>query len=189
LSQSSYFTKLAAAATRHLDRNKTTSLQRNAALKVTARPGESREAFAARVQAAASDRADEEMAKLRGKYESRFRKAKRDYDAAIRSADTAAAAVDADRGDAILGMGLDLLMGRKPKRSSSKRSTGQLRKAEDKVERTRVAYEDLAADLDDELRAIEDSWAAKAQDVETLEVGLEADDIRVTHTRVFWVRT
>lgn len=189
LSQSSYFTKLAAAATRHLDRNKTTSLLRNAALKVTARPDESREAFAARVRAAASGRADQEMAKLRDRYESRFRKAKRDYEAAVRSASTAAAAVDADRGDAILGMGLDLLMGRKPKRSSSNRSAGQLRKAEDKVERTRATYEDLASDLDDELRDIEDTWAAMADDIETIDVGLEADDIRVTNTKVFWVRT
>ena len=39
LSQSSYFTKVAATAKGHLDRTKTTTLLRNAPLKVTARPG------------------------------------------------------------------------------------------------------------------------------------------------------
>ena len=189
LSQSSYFSKVAATAKRHLDRTKTTRLLRNAPLKVTARPGETPEAFAARVRTVASDRAEQEMAKLRDRYESRFRKAKRNYETAIRDADTAAAAADAERGEAILGMGLDLLMGRKPKRSSPRSSAGLLRKAEDKIARTRDAYEDLAADLEEELVAIEDEWAGIAEEIEPIEIGLEADDIRVTKTRVIWVRT
>jgi hypothetical protein len=189
LSQSTYFTQLASAVIRHLDRTETIAFERNTKLKLTSRPGESSEEFAIRLRNASSDRSDEAMAKLRSHYEPRFRKARRNYEAAVRSADTAAEAVDAERGDAILGMGLDLLMGRKPSRSSGNRSASKrLGKAEDKVERMRGAYEDLAVDLEDEIRAIEDKWAAVADEVDTLEVGLEADDIRVTDIRVVWIR-
>ncbi|MDJ0792326.1 MAG: DUF87 domain-containing protein, partial [Acidimicrobiia bacterium] len=64
LSQSSYFTKVVAAAKRQLDRNETLVLERNATLKVTQRPDESSEEFHARLERTAEDRADEEMAKL-----------------------------------------------------------------------------------------------------------------------------
>nr|MDJ0792495.1 hypothetical protein [Acidimicrobiia bacterium] len=171
------------------DRNETLVLERNATLKVTQRPDESSEEFHARLERTAEDRADEEMAKLRDRYETRFRKAKRAFDDAVRSADSAAAELDADRNEAMLGMGLDLLMGRKPKRSSSRSASNRLRRAEDKVERARAAHEDLAADLEDELTAIEDEWAEAVADVDTIEVGLESDDIRVTDVRLVWVRT
>ena len=189
LSQSSYFTKLSSSVKRHLDRNETLVLERNRTLKTTARPGETSEEFRQRLSRIAEDHADAEMAKLRDRYDARFRKAKRAYDDAVRTADTAAAELDAQRGDAILGMGLDLLMGRKPRRSSSTGSTNRLRRAEDKVERARAAYEDLAADLEDELSEIQDEWADAVDDVEEIEIGLEADDIRVTDLRVVWVRT
>ena len=190
LSQPSYFTKLATAATRHLDRNEVLTLQRNRTLDITARPGESEAAFADRARAVASERADQEMAKLRDRYESRFRKAKRAYENAMRDADTASAAADAERGDAILGMGLDLLMGRKPRRSSSRSSSAnRVRRAEDKVAKARDAYEDLAADLEDDLRDIEDTWSQVVNDTDTIEVGLEPDDIRVIDTTVVWVRS
>jgi hypothetical protein len=188
LSQSSYFTKLAAAATRYLDRNETLVLERNRRLGATSRPGETPAEFRDRLARIAEDRADAEMAQLRDRYEARFRKAKRSYEDAVRKADAAAAELDAKRGDAIVGMGLDLLMGRKPRRRSNRSSTNRLRSAEDRVERARAAYEDLGLDLEDELAAIEDEWTGAISDIDEIEVGLEADDIRVTDTRVVWIR-
>ncbi|MEN8237676.1 MAG: hypothetical protein ABFR53_00605, partial [Actinomycetota bacterium] len=140
--------------------------------------------------AAASDRADDEIAGQRDKYEARFRKAKRAYDDAVRTADSAHQEAEGARNSAILGFGLDLLTGRKPKMSSSSQRTAQnrARRAEDKIESTRRSIEDLNADLEDDLRAIRSKWEDAAAEIEQFEVGLEADDIEITDTRVIWIR-
>ncbi|MGI9666563.1 MAG: ATP-binding protein [Acidimicrobiia bacterium] len=190
VSQSSYFNKLKSGAIKHLDRNEELELLRNRTLKLTARPGEDAASFEGRMREAADDRSDADMAKLRTKYEARFRKAQRAYETAVRNADTASAALEDRRGDAIVGMGLDLLMGRKPQRATSARSAeNRLRNAESKIESTRAAYEDLAADMEDALAAIRLKWDEAIDDVDTLVVGLEADDIRVTDVKLVWVRT
>jgi len=190
ISQSSYFDGLTAAAIKHLDRDETLVLKRNRTLEVAARPGESEAAFEARLVTAASDRADEDMAAVRDKYERRFRTAKRAYDDAVRQADSAAAAADADRNNEYLSAGLDLLMGRKPRLSRSKRTTSEsrLRRAEDKIEKARAVYEDLNADLEDDLAEIDDKWTAAIDDIEQVEVGLEANDIEVKAVRLVWIR-
>lgn len=190
ISQSSYFAALASTVASHLDRNKVLHLERNKKLGVAARPGESDTDFRARLVAAATDMAEREMADLRAKYEARFRKAKRAYDDAVRQADSAAVAADDERNSDLFGAGLDLLMGRKPKVSRSKARTAanRLRRAEDKIARTRDVYEDLTADLEGELETIEAKWMRAVDDVETIEVGLESDDIEVTDIRLVWVR-
>ena len=90
----------------------------------------------------------------------------------------------------MLGMGLDLLMGRKPRVSRSRTRTAEtrLRKAEDKIESARRAYEDLTLDLEDEIRAIQAEADQALDDIETITIGLEKDDIRTTDIRVFWLR-
>lgn len=190
ISQTSYFTKLRSGVTKYLDRNEELELLRNRKLKTTARPGEEPDAFRERLRIIADDRADAEMAKLRTKYEARFRKAQRAYETAVRNADAASASLDDARGDAIVGMGLDLLMGRKPRRASSSRGAeSRLRSAESKVEATRASYEDIAADMEDALSAIQVKWDEALEETDTMVVGLEADDIRVTEMRLVWVRS
>lgn len=190
ISQTSYFEKLERMIRQHLDREGELELFRHRKLDMVSRPGEDMEAFTERVRTAASDAADAEMAEKRTAFDSRIRKVKRDYEDAVRNADTASAALDASRGDAILGAGLDLLMGRKPRLSgSSARTTeNRLRRAEDKVESTRAAYEALGIDLEDALRTIEEKWSRLVRAIEPVVVGLESDDIEVTDVRVVWIR-
>ena len=81
-------------------------------------------------------------------------------------------------------------MGRKPRlsRSSNRTADNRLRRAEDKVERARSAYEDFGLELEDELRAIQEEWRDYADEVEAVQVGLESDDITVGEIRLVWVR-
>ena len=52
----------------------------------------------------------------------------------------------------------------------------------------RDAYEDLGRELDDELASIADRWADAVADVDTVDIGLEGDDIDVHDIQVVWVR-
>jgi hypothetical protein len=190
LSSSRYFTGLAKTVRDHLDRSLTLTVTRHKDLAVVSRPGEAPEAFTMRVRAAAEAEAEREMAALRDSFDRRIRKARRTYESARRDADAASLAADDARGDLLLGAGLDLLMGRKPRVSrTSERTTRQrLARAENKVADARDAYEDLGRELDEELKTIADRWADAVADVDTVDIGLEGDDIDVHDIQVVWVR-
>ena len=188
ISQSSWFTRLEGAVRDRLDADERMTFLRNRALDAVSRPGEGPEEFRSRLGALADEAADKEMAELRDRFAPRVRKAQRAYEAAVRDADAAASALDDARGDVLLGAGLDLLMGRRPKMSSSRSAEQRVRTAEGKVEKARAAYEDLGVDLEEELQAIRAEWQAKVDEIDELEVGLEADDIRITDVRLVWIR-
>ncbi|MFV1969795.1 MAG: ATP-binding protein [Acidimicrobiia bacterium] len=190
LSQSSYFRSLESDLKKHLDRDETITVYRNRSLKTVSRPGESTDEFGNRLATLAQESADAETAKLRDKYEARYRTAKRAYDDAFRTADSAQRELDDARGSALLGLGLDLLSGRRPKVSGSTQRSAEnrLRKAGDKIEAKRREIEDLNADLEDEVRAIRRKWDEAASQVDEIEIGLESDDIDVRDIRVVWIR-
>ena len=191
VSQPSFFTSLARNVKNHLDHNKTLDLFRNQSLKLVSRPGEGHDAFYTRSQAAASDAADAEKAKTVTSYEARLRRVKRAYDDAVASAQLADQAAEDEQRSAILGFGLDLLTGRKARVPSSRSRTtrDRARRAESKIETKRAEYEDLTLDLEDACLEIDAKWDAKVDAIEQVSVGLEADDIRVTRTRLVWIRT
>ncbi len=191
ISRKRYFDDVARMVTRELDARKTITVLRNAALKLTSRPGEPPEEFAKRCRAAATERADEEIAKLTQRYGKRIRSARRAYDDAVRAADTAAQALDDLQGEAAVGMVFDLLSGRRPRISTSKRRSAEtrLRRAEDKIEAARTRFEDLNEELTEEVAAVQEKWLVRADEIDEVEVGLEKDDIRVEDVTLVWVRT
>ena len=190
LSRKSFFTALESDLKKHLDRSETITVHRNKPLAAVSRPGESADDFANRLETLGREKADAETAKLRGRYAARYRRAKRGYDDAVRTADTAQQELDDARGSALLGFGLDLLSGRKPKISSStqRSSENRLRKAGDKIEAKRREIEDLNADLEDDVRAIRQKWQERSSEVDEIEIGLESEDIKVTDVKVVWIR-
>lgn len=190
ISQSSYFRSLKSDLKKYLDRYETITVFRNKALKAISRPGESEEDFATRLDELALDRADVEVAKLTRKYAKRFRTAERAYENAAAAADTAKQRLDAERGNALLGFGMDLLSGRTPKVTSASRRSAKtrLRKAGDKIEAKRNAIEDLNDSLEDDVLDIRDTWSDKAAEIDPIEVGLESDDIEVSNVQLVWVR-
>lgn len=190
ISQQTFFTAAEKAITDYLDKAMTKSFFRNRPLKLVSRPGESEDAFRERVAATATDKADEAKAKIATKFAPRLRKVQRDYEAAVRDADLASQAIEDSRRDALIGFGMDLLTGRKPRssRSSSKTAENQRRRAESKIDTKRSEYEDLNIEMEELCDRAEADWADKARDVERLDVGLERDDISVQEIRVVWIR-
>ena len=180
------------------------SLQRNRALKLVSRPGESPEDFAVRCDAAAQERADVEAAKIRDRLE-----AKRDrLSAALAQAQRRVEELDTDTrtrqaNELIAGAGAvlgALFGGRRSARSMASavggaasrrgmttRTSERRETAEAKVERTTDDLTDLEQEILDEVAEIDERWRGTADEIDTLTIRLEATDVRVVETRLVWV--
>ena len=169
-----YFKDAADAIKEHLYRNQTVEVFANRKLKLFSRIGETRDEFAARCDAAAQDEEDREAARLHDKYGPRIAKAK----------DTADAARLESVGE-IAGSLLGGLLGGRSRTRSLSRAGG-------KLARSGTAGQEMArleAQLADELAAIDAKWAQAADDIETLEIGLEKTDITVDEVALVWAPT
>jgi hypothetical protein len=191
ISQPKFFEDLEKALRDHLDRSETLDLFRNRKLKVVSRPGETEAAFISRCQQAANDIADVEKAEVTTKYQTRLKRVRRAYDDAVADATLAEQAADDEKQSALLGFGLDLLTGRRARIPSSRTrtATNRARRAQSRIETKRAEYEDLMEDLEDAVAAIDEKWDANVQEIESINIGLESDDIRVMNTKVVWIRT
>lgn len=191
ISQQSFFDDAERAFRDHADREITKTFRRCKPLKLVSRPAEDEAAFAARCSEAAASEADKEKAELVRRYESRLRKIKRAYDEAVAQADLAEQEAQAAQRDDLIGFGLDLLSGRKPRSSRSSSRTAQQRqqRAATKADTKAQEFNDTNAELEDKCAAVDEEWASKATDIETLEVGLESDDIRIEAMSVVWIKS
>jgi predicted nucleic acid-binding Zn-ribbon protein len=63
------------------------------------------------------------------------------------------------------------------------------RTAEERVEATETDLEELEQELLDEVAEIDERWQAKADEIETIAIRLEATDVRVVETTLVWVPT
>ncbi|NHZ71194.1 MAG: DUF87 domain-containing protein, partial [Proteobacteria bacterium] len=188
ISNASYFDRVSRMVAKELDSNRSMTLMRNKDLKLVSRPGEDREAFESRCTLAAEDRIDADLAKLTQRFDKRIRSARRDYETAVRAADTAQQQLDDQRGDALMGLAFDLLSGRKPRssRSSQRSVQNRLEKAENRIQAKRDLFEDLQSDLELEAGNVRSRWQDAAADIEDLDIGLEKDDIDVTEIKLVW---
>ena len=179
-------------------------LQRNRALKVVSRPGETPEAFAERCDAAAQERADAEAAKIRDRLEAKRER----LDRALAQAQRRVEELETDTrsrqttevlagAGAVLGA---LFGGRRSTRSMagaissaasrrgmSVRSAERKETAKAKVESTKDDLAELEQEIADEISEIDERWRAVAAEVDTLAIRLEATDVRVVETRLGWV--
>ena len=204
LDEKRFFSATAKEIQRHLVDRRPLELRRNSALKLVSRPGESPEAFAARCDAAAQKRADAEAAKIRDRLE-----AKRDrLEKALAQAERRVDELETDTrsrtatelvagAGAVLGA---LFGGRRSTRSMASaiggaasrrgvtaRTAERKRSAEEKAEATRDDLAVLEQEILDEVAEIDERWRAIADEVDTLQVRLEATDVRVLETRLVWV--
>ncbi len=200
LSKKSYFTEAERAIRDWLYRNRSIEIHRCAPLKLYSRAGESRDAFAARCDQAAQDQADAQVAKERDRFETKLRRLKDQAAAAERRLDELQVDVSGRRRNEVLeGVGDllgGLLGGRRSTRSVSRagrrrgqtRSTeARMRAAEDKLEDKLAEIQDAEQALYDEVAEINDAWEEKAADLETIEVGLEKQDITVEGPTLVWL--
>jgi len=199
VAKASFFRDLGQAFEDHLFRSRTVEVLRNAKLKLYGRVGESRDAFVARCLEVAEDHADEAASRLRVRYEKRLDSA-RDRAA---QAERRVRELEVDVGQRrqqeviagageILGMFLGgrrrvrSLSGAASRRSQTVRTQERLRSAEQRLDEYENAVGDLEDELAQELRQIWEEWQSAAEEVETLEVGLEKTDVRVEEIRLFW---
>ncbi|MFQ5555845.1 MAG: ATP-binding protein, partial [Acidimicrobiia bacterium] len=194
-----YFRTARTAIKNHLHREAHITVFKNAALKLYSRVGESESDFLERCDDAAQDRADAAAAKLRDKYSAKVARARKQLDAAERR--IAELEVDIrgrqesqflDQAGAVLGV----LFGRRSTRSitgsarsrSATRSAQQrLRTSEAKADDAARLIADLESELTEELTEINDTWEARGMEIETVEIGLEKDDIDVSDLAVVWL--
>jgi hypothetical protein len=173
---------------------------RNRPLKLYSRVGEDREAFAARCRAAAETAGDAEAAKIRDRFEGRLDTLRRQIEDArfkVEQADLDSASRRSEEVASGLGTVIGVLLG-------GRRSTGSLGTIASKRSMTRKAQqrragaearltgkledlEELEDDLAEELADIRTAWAAKAAEIDELEIPLEKSDIVVDEVAVVWV--
>lgn len=188
ISEPSFFDSVASDVKKHLDREESLQLFKNPSLKLVSRPDESMAEFSERCRVVAQEATDDERAKIANRFAPRIRKARRAYDQALADADLATQAAQDQQRDDLIGFGLDLLTGRKPKATRSQSAHNKVRTATNKVEDKRNAAEDLDAEVEDLCIAAAQKWDRSIDDISAITVGLEADDIDVEQIRVVWVR-
>jgi hypothetical protein len=203
LEKKTWFTGAEKAIVDHLFRSRTTQVLRNPELKLAARVGETPEEFAARCTAAADDGADDDQVALQKKFETRIARARDQHLAALDRIAQAEAAESTRKTSALVtgaGSLLSAVLGgrrnaRRMARDMGAVLGGQGRSAEasrrvdsarNQAQRKQDALATLEADLATELAEIDARWTERAAAVETVEVGLEKSDIRVTALALVW---
>ena len=208
ISTKTFFAQMERDLRDHLTRNLTLEIPANADLKLYGRPGETTEAFAARCATFADERANEEIAKLRDKYEDKATKLRDQIEAAEDRVDVLEEEADAKRNSELLSTAGSflggLLGGRKSKgkmlgdllgdagtaarrRGSTSASDRRVDAAENKVGRLVDQLAELEADAAADVTEIADKWDTLASDVTTLEVGLERTDVRLAQLVLAWL--
>ncbi|NNC93563.1 MAG: DUF87 domain-containing protein [Acidimicrobiia bacterium] len=184
----------------HLYRNATIEVFRNAQLKVYSRVGESEDDFQERCDRAAEDRADAEIAKVRDRLEGKLDRAKDQLATAHRRMQELELDADTRKRDEWMSGASDVLgvllggrrsrslSGASRRRSQTQRTQQRLRTAEAKVQDKVEAITEIEQDIVLEVEEINDKWEDIAADIDTIEVGLEKNDISVDEVTLVWVR-
>ena len=189
-----------------LYRGESLELMSNPDLKMASRVGESREDFQQRLNMAAEDKADEEVAKLRKSLETKMDRIR----AAIDKSEDRIRELEVDvksRGrDQVMDIGMSVLGSVLGGRRSTRSILGGARRASSKgrtkgnaEERLRTAENRLAdkvdeldaleTELTDSLWEIQSEWDDVAKNIETLEVPLEKTDISIDDFSLIWIPT
>jgi Helicase HerA, central domain len=204
IGERSFWTQFPKDLIDHLTRSMSLDIPTNAALKLFGRPGESVEDFTTRCQQAASEKADQETAALRSKYEAKVSKLQSQIDAAESTADVAEQQQKARQRDDLLSSAGSILGGLLGGRRSTGGLLGKLGRAagrtgktsaagsrvdaaQGKVERLGVQLEEVEAELAGELTEIGDRWTKMAGAVTTTSIALERSDVKVTQLALAWI--
>jgi hypothetical protein len=203
-----FFTQVERDLRDHLTRSLTLEIPANTDLKLYGRPGETTEGFAARCATFADERADEEIAALRDKYEDKATRLRDQIEAAEDRVDVLEKEAEAKRNSELLSTAGSflggLLGGRKSKgrmlgdmlgdagtaarrRGSTSASGSRVDAAEHKAARLTDQLAELEADAAVDIGEIAEKWDALAANVTTLSVGLERTDVKVTQLAFAWI--
>lgn len=191
-----------------ITRTLTLELPANVSLKLYGRPGEKAAAFEARCLQIADNKADDEIAKLRDKYESKTTTLRDKIEAAEDRIEELEEQTKSKRNSELLSTAGSLLGGllggRKGKggllggllgkagtaarrRGTTRASAGRLETAENKMQRLVDQVEDLEIELADDVIEIDAKWMETGKAITSLTVGLEKTDVKVTQLVLAWL--
>ena len=203
VADSKFWTQTAKGIQQRLVARRTLELQRNTALKLFSRPGESTDDFAVRCTAAAGEKADAEAAKLKDKLETqKDRLASALAQRQRRVDELASDKRSREANELVAGAGavLGALFGGRRSASSitsavsgaaSRRGvTSRVGERQDtaqaKLDETKDDLATIEQEIIDEVTRINDKWARTAAEIESVSIRLEAADVRVVETRLVW---
>ncbi|MFK8023751.1 MAG: helicase HerA-like domain-containing protein [Ilumatobacter sp.] len=208
LANKTFWTSVNKAIRDELVRTSTVEIGANRALKLYGRPGESLDDFTTRCLRVADEQADEEIAKLRDKYETKVKRLQDQIAAAEDKIELLEEQEKSKRNSELLSTAGSvlggLLGGRKSKggllggllgkagtaarrRGSTNAAGERVDAAENKLGRLIEDLNELEIDLAEDVTEIDAKWMDTAKDVTTLEVGLEASDVKVTQLSLTWI--
>jgi Helicase HerA, central domain len=204
--KSTFFSNAAKEIRQRLVRSRPLELFRCKPLKLTSRPGESEEQFAARCDEAAQAKADEEAVTLKDRLESKRERLQSALELAKRRVEELEEGQRSyQTNELIAGAGAvlgALLGGRRNTRSiaraagtlssrhgMSSRAAERKETAEHRAQQAADDLERLEQELLDDIAEIDEKWKAMAAELETVAIRLEATDVQVVETRLVWVST
>ncbi len=195
LSKKTWWTALQRGLADHLVRTQTVEVLANPDLKTYSRIGETPEEFAARCTEVAGAKADEQIAALQKKYETKLRAARTKFDTAASASQTQAARHEAEHGTGaqVANMLGGLFNGRRSRTSITseyKRSAASQARVDTAYQKATTAQQailDLEAELQSEVAEIDEKWTGLAANVQALQIPLAKSDVAVTDFRLVWV--
>jgi hypothetical protein len=204
LDNGTFFSGAAKDIRQRLVRSRPLELYRCKPLKLTSRPGETEEQFAARCDEAAQAKADEEATKLKDRLEAKRERLQSAIELAKRRVEELEEGQRSyQTNELVAGAGavLGALLGGRRNTRSIARAAGSLasrhgmasraaeRKAtaEHRAQQAADDLEQLEQELLDDIAEIDERWKAKAAEIETVAIRLEATDVQVLETRLVWV--
>jgi hypothetical protein len=206
IGEGSFFRDAERGITRHLKGSLTLELQRNRALKLVSRPGETPEQFAQRCDQAAQAAADAEAAKIRDRLEARQDR----LEAALAQAQARVEELTVDersrsQNELVAGAGAVLgallggrrgtrsiagaLSGAASRRGMSTRTAARRESAQEKLERIEVDLQELEQEILDEVQEIDDKWREKALEIDSVTIRPEGSDVHIARLALVWVPT
>lgn len=200
IATATFWTGLEKDLRNHIVANRKMQIFKNKGLKLYSRIGESQEEFAERCRDSASDAEDAAIARLKDKYETRIDRVKDQ----ISKAENRVAGLDASASakqqeEVVTGVGEilgGLLGARKNSTTLSKAASRRTatRNAEARAESAAQGLSDklsdlveLEAELEEDVLGIVDKYRSMAEEVETVEIGLESSDVRVAEIKAVWI--
>jgi hypothetical protein len=208
LSSKTFFARVQRDLVDAIVRERTVEILTNRDLKLFSRPGETADAFAVRCQEAASNKSDEETAKLRDKYGAKVTALQQQIRTAEGQAEVLESEAKGRRNQEILstaGSILGSLLGGKKstsgmigsvlgkagtaagRRSRTEASGKRLDVAESKIQNLHDQLDDLEQEVTADVTEIGQKWTALAGNVTTMSVPLERTDVRVTQLSLVWL--
>jgi predicted ribosome quality control (RQC) complex YloA/Tae2 family protein len=206
IAQPSFFRDAERDIARRLVERQTLDVFRNRSLKLTSRPGETKEQFATRCDEAAQAAADADAAQIKRKLEAKQAKLEAALEIAKRRVselDTQARARQANELVAGAGAVLGALFGGRRSARSITNAIGKVASqrgmsatvsqrretAEAKAQQSEDALHEVEQEILDEVQQIDADWKAKAEEIETFSVRPEAADVHVEKLTLLWVPT